>query len=292
VPTRHRGFSRTAAELATVPHSARPSLCLFVFVLLPVHQHSTQIRVAGMGPAEFEQLLLQGQCTIEDKTTRTGETTHWMPLLSVRPQFKPISLQTNLDPPFFAFCSPHPASLTQLDSGFNIQFLRCQFLRCPEGIQHSRHRPIHPRHQGRGFSRWIGKWLIPGTIRSCRRRRKIKTEAEEWTGTPSHSKCSKSYLLIKCGGGRREKGSLRAFFVPLFSASHACSRGVPRRVIDGYWEPRQEEWGLWKKWILGSARIQDAGLLNCWTFLLGWLSGLGSVSNIQNLLKILLFTDA
>jgi hypothetical protein len=45
-----------------------------------------------------------------------------MPLLSVRPQFKPISLQTNLDPPFFAFRSPHPASLTQLDSGFNIQF--------------------------------------------------------------------------------------------------------------------------------------------------------------------------
>src|ERR1700723_2374034 len=27
VPTRHRGFSRTAAELATVPHSASPSLC-------------------------------------------------------------------------------------------------------------------------------------------------------------------------------------------------------------------------------------------------------------------------
>jgi hypothetical protein len=51
-----------------------------------------------------------------------------MPLLSVRPQFKPISLLTNLDPPFFAFCSPHPASLTQLDSGFNIQFLECQFL--------------------------------------------------------------------------------------------------------------------------------------------------------------------
>jgi hypothetical protein len=45
-----------------------------LFVLLPVDQHSTQIRVAGMGPAEFEQLLLQGQCTIEDKTTRTGET--------------------------------------------------------------------------------------------------------------------------------------------------------------------------------------------------------------------------
>ena len=31
---------------------------------------------------------------------------------------------------------------------------------------------------------------MPGTIRSCRRRRKIKTEAEEWTVTPSHSKCS------------------------------------------------------------------------------------------------------
>jgi hypothetical protein len=51
-----------------------------------------------MGPAEFEQLLLQGQCTIEDKTTRTGETTHLMPLRSVRPQFKPISLPTNLAP--------------------------------------------------------------------------------------------------------------------------------------------------------------------------------------------------
>jgi hypothetical protein len=75
-----------------------------------------------------------------------------MPLLSVRPQFKPISLQRNLDPPFFAFCSPHPASLTQLDSSFNIQFLRC-----PEGIEYSRHRAVHPRHQCRGFSRWIGK---------------------------------------------------------------------------------------------------------------------------------------
>jgi len=87
----------------------------------------TQIRVAGMGPAGFEQLLLQGQCTIEDKTTRTGETTHLMPLLSLRPQFKPISLQTNLHSPLFAFCSPHSASLTQLDSGFNIQFLEIQF---------------------------------------------------------------------------------------------------------------------------------------------------------------------
>jgi hypothetical protein len=26
-----------------------------------------------MGPAEFEQLLLQAQCTIEDKTTRTAK---------------------------------------------------------------------------------------------------------------------------------------------------------------------------------------------------------------------------
>jgi hypothetical protein len=82
-----------------------------------------------------------------------------MPLLSVRPQFKPISLQTNLDQPFFAFCSPHAASLTQLDSGFNIQFLEIQFLRCPEGIEYSRHRVGHPRHQRRGFSRWIGKRL-------------------------------------------------------------------------------------------------------------------------------------
>jgi hypothetical protein len=30
-----------------------------------------------------------------------------------------------LDPRFFAFCSPHSASLTLLHSGFNIQFLRC-----------------------------------------------------------------------------------------------------------------------------------------------------------------------
>jgi hypothetical protein len=120
------------------------SVSLSCFVLLPVDQHSTQILVAGMGPAEFEQLLLQGQCTLEDKTTRTGETTHLMPLLSVRPQFKPISLQTNLDRPLFAFCSPHPASLTQLDSGFNSQFLEIQFLRCPEGIAYSRHRAVHP----------------------------------------------------------------------------------------------------------------------------------------------------
>src|SRR6202042_3964965 len=136
-------------------------------------------RVAGMGPAEFEQLLLQGQCTMEDKTTRTGETKHLMPLLSVRPQFKAISLQPNLEPPCFAFCSPHPASLTQLDSGFNIQFLEIQFfLRCPEGIEYSRHRAVHPRHQCRGFSRWIGKrkaggrsqeLLSAGTAeRSCR----------------------------------------------------------------------------------------------------------------------------
>jgi hypothetical protein len=41
-----------------------------------------------------------------------------------------------------------------------------------------------------------------------------------------------------------------------------------------------------------TTRIQDAGLLNCWNFLLGRLSGLGSVSNIQNAQKILLFTDA
>src|SRR6202041_3510095 len=44
-----------------------------LFVLLPVDQHSTLIRVAGMGPAEFEQLLLQGQCTIEDKTIQTDK---------------------------------------------------------------------------------------------------------------------------------------------------------------------------------------------------------------------------
>jgi len=152
VPTRHPGFSRTAAELATVPHSASPSL------LLPVDQHSTQIRVAGIwAPLSSNNSLLQGQYTIEDKTTRTGETTHLLPLLSLRPQFKPKSLQTNLDPPIFAFCSPHPASLTQLDSGFNMQFLEIQFLRCPEGIEYSRHRAVHPRHQCLGFSRWIGK---------------------------------------------------------------------------------------------------------------------------------------
>jgi hypothetical protein len=42
----------------------------------------------------------------------------------------------------------------------------------------------------------------------------------------------------------------------------------------------------------GFSEALDASLLNCWTFLLGRLSGLGSVSNIQNVLKILLFTDA
>jgi hypothetical protein len=30
-----------------------------------------------------------------------------------------------------------------------------QFLRCPEGIEYSRHRAVHPRHQCRGFSRGI-----------------------------------------------------------------------------------------------------------------------------------------
>jgi hypothetical protein len=64
-----------------------------------------------------------------------------------------------MHPPLFAFCSPHPASLTQLDSGFNIQFLEIQFLQCPEGIEYSPHRAVHPRHQCRGFSRWIGKHL-------------------------------------------------------------------------------------------------------------------------------------
>jgi len=34
-------------------------------------------------------------------------------------------VQTNLDPPFFALYSPQRAGLTQFDSGFNIQFLRC-----------------------------------------------------------------------------------------------------------------------------------------------------------------------
>jgi hypothetical protein len=43
---------------------------------------------------------------------------------------------------------------------FNIQFLEIQFLRCPEGIEYSRHRPVHPRHQCRGFSRWIGNGSV------------------------------------------------------------------------------------------------------------------------------------
>ena len=47
-----------------------------------------------------------------------------------------------------------------------------------------------------------------------------------------------------------------------------------------------------EKRIFGSAGIQDAVLFNYWTFLLGQLSGLGSVSNIQNVQKILLFIDA
>jgi hypothetical protein len=88
----------------------------WITLVLGTGRDRTSRGVSWHGPVEFEQLLLQGQCTIEDKTTRTGETTHLRPLLSVRPQFKPISLQTNLDPPLFAFCSPHPASLTQLDS--------------------------------------------------------------------------------------------------------------------------------------------------------------------------------
>jgi hypothetical protein len=97
-----------------------------------------------MGPAEFEPLLLQGQCTIEDKTTRTGEATHWMPLLSLRPHFKPISRQTNLDLPCFAFCSPPPASLAQLDSTLASIFnsWEIQFLRCPEGNEYSAHIPM------------------------------------------------------------------------------------------------------------------------------------------------------
>jgi hypothetical protein len=80
-----------------------------------------------------------------------------MPLLSVRPQFKLKSLQTNLHPPFFAFYSPHPTSLTQLGSGFNIQFLEIQFLSCPEGIEYSRHRAVHPPASMPRLSRWIGK---------------------------------------------------------------------------------------------------------------------------------------
>jgi hypothetical protein len=66
----------------------------------------------------------------------------------------------------------------------------------------------------------------------------------------------------------------------------------PRRVIDGYLERHQEELGSVEKRIFGSAGIQDAVLFNYWTFLLGQLSGLGSVSNIQNVQKILLFIDA
>jgi hypothetical protein len=77
---------------------------------LASYPHSTQQRRLNEAPSQvlqqslknldaaFEQLLLQGQCTIEDKTTRTGETTHLMPLLSVRPQFKPISLAESIVP--------------------------------------------------------------------------------------------------------------------------------------------------------------------------------------------------
>jgi hypothetical protein len=42
--------------------------------------------------------------------------------------------------------------------GIIIVARHIQFSRCPEGIQHSRHRAIHPRHQCRGFSRWIGNF--------------------------------------------------------------------------------------------------------------------------------------
>jgi hypothetical protein len=65
----------------------------WITLVLGTGRDRTSRGVSWHGPVEFEQLLLQGQCTIEDKTTRTGETK-----------------------PLFAFCSPHPASLTQLDS--------------------------------------------------------------------------------------------------------------------------------------------------------------------------------
>jgi hypothetical protein len=61
-----------------------------------------------MGPAEIEELLLQGQRAIENKTGRTSETAHLAALVFGWPQLKPIRLKANLHRLFFAVCSPHP----------------------------------------------------------------------------------------------------------------------------------------------------------------------------------------
>src|SRR5580700_4636546 len=65
-----------------------------------------------------------------------------------------------LEPPFIRFlfaaaCKSHSTRLW-----LQYQFLEIQFLRCREGIEYSRHRAVHPRHQCRGFSRWIGKQCL------------------------------------------------------------------------------------------------------------------------------------
>src|ERR1700727_53188 len=79
-----------------------------------------------------------------------------------------------LEPPFIRFlfaaaCKSHSTRLW-----LQYQFLEIQFLRCREGIEYSRHRAVHPRHQCRGFSRWIGKRKAGGRSRRaslCRDRR-------------------------------------------------------------------------------------------------------------------------
>ncbi len=67
-----------------------------LFVLFPIDQHSTQIIVVGMGPAEFEELFLQCQPTIENEAGRTCETAHLSALVLVGPQFKAVRLESNL----------------------------------------------------------------------------------------------------------------------------------------------------------------------------------------------------
>jgi hypothetical protein len=78
--------------------------------------------------------------------------------------FGPASIQTDkpadeLGAAFFRFLfaifrKPNSTRLWFQYSIFEIQFLR--FLRCPEGIELSRHPAIHPRRQCPGFSRWNG----------------------------------------------------------------------------------------------------------------------------------------
>jgi hypothetical protein len=64
-----------------------------------------------MGPAEFEQLLLQGQGAIVDKTTRTGETTHWMPLALVRPAIQTDKPADELGPAGLRFLFATPRNV-------------------------------------------------------------------------------------------------------------------------------------------------------------------------------------